>query len=43
MVSSTMLNGAKLGFITANIYIIMIKGLLIFNEIQQKIEKTVFQ
>ena len=43
MVSSIMLNGAKVGFITANIYIIMIKGLLIFNEIQQKIEKTVFQ
>ena len=43
MVSSIMLTGAKLGFITANIYIIMIKGLLIFNEIQQKIEKTVFQ
>ena len=43
MVSSIMLNGAKLGFITANIYIIMIKGLLIFNEIQQKIDKTVFQ
>ena len=43
MVSSIMLNGAKIGFITAQIYIIMIKGLLIFNEIQQKIEKTVFQ
>lgn len=43
MVSYIMLNGAKIGFITAKIYIIMIKGLLIFNEIQQKIEKTVFQ
>lgn len=43
MVSSIMLNGAKIGFITVKIYIIMIKGLLIFNEIQQKIEKTVFQ
>lgn len=43
MVSSIMLNGAKIDFVTAKIYIIMIKGLLIFNEIQQKIEKTVFQ
>lgn len=43
MVSSIMLSGAKIGIITAKIYIIMIKGLLIINKIQQKIEKTVFQ
>lgn len=43
MVFSIMLNGTKTGSKKAKIYIIMIQGLLIFNEIQQKIGKTALQ